>query len=125
MVKSEKIYSPQNYIEALTGDYYLTDGDDDIEWIHDILEKYEFNPLWDYPLSEIDHIVENKLNVVLVDCMVFNSETDEFEHVYRWFEVPEDFEEEEDDEYVPSAENGDYSPSNPWGAPGMSMSDFI
>ena len=31
----------------------------------------------------------------------------------------------EDDEYVPSAENGDYSPSNPWDAPGMSISDFI
>ena len=27
--------------------------------------------------------------------------------------------------YTPSAENGDYSPSNPWDAPGMKMSDFI
>ena len=32
---------------------------------------------------------------------------------------------EEDEEYIPSAENGDYSPSNPWDAPGMKMSDFI
>ena len=31
----------------------------------------------------------------------------------------------EDDEYTPSAESGDYSPSNPWDAPGMKMSDFI
>lgn len=31
----------------------------------------------------------------------------------------------EDEEYIPSAENGDYSPSNPWDAPGMKMSDFI
>ena len=30
-----------------------------------------------------------------------------------------------DDDYTPSAENGDYSPSNPWDAPGMKMSDFI
>lgn len=29
------------------------------------------------------------------------------------------------EEYVPSAENGDYSPSNPWDAPGMKISDFI
>jgi hypothetical protein len=29
------------------------------------------------------------------------------------------------EEYVPSAENGDYSPGNPWDAPGMSPSDFI
>lgn len=34
-----------------------------------------------------------------------------------WDEVQE--------EYVPSAENGDYSPSNPWDAPGMSIRDFI
>lgn len=33
--------------------------------------------------------------------------------------------EENDDEYVPSAENGDYSPGNPWDAPGMSIHDFI
>ena len=29
------------------------------------------------------------------------------------------------DEYCPSATNGDYSPSNPWDAPGMSIRDFI
>ena len=32
---------------------------------------------------------------------------------------------EEEREYIPSAENGDYSPSNPWDAPGMKISDFI
>ena len=35
------------------------------------------------------------------------------------------YEDEDEDEYIPSAENGDYSPSNPWGAPGMSINDFI
>jgi hypothetical protein len=33
--------------------------------------------------------------------------------------------EEYDDEYVPSSTNGDYSPSNPLDAPGMSIKDFI
>ena len=28
-------------------------------------------------------------------------------------------------EYIPCAENGDYSPSAPWNAPGMSIRDFI
>ena len=28
-------------------------------------------------------------------------------------------------DYIPSAENGDYSPSTPWNAPGMKISDFI
>ena len=31
----------------------------------------------------------------------------------------------EDDYNIPSAENGDYSPTHPWDAPGMSESDFI
>ena len=31
----------------------------------------------------------------------------------------------EDEEYIPCSENGDYSPSNPWDAPGMSIRDFI
>lgn len=30
-----------------------------------------------------------------------------------------------DDHYTPSATAGDYSPSNPWDAPGMSIHDFI
>lgn len=32
---------------------------------------------------------------------------------------------EDNEDYVPSAENGDYGPSNPWDAPGMSLKDFI
>jgi hypothetical protein len=39
--------------------------------------------------------------------------------------VETEYELEELGEYVPSAENGDYSPSNPWDAPGCSMSMFI
>ena len=30
-----------------------------------------------------------------------------------------------DDEYVPSSENGDFGPSNPWDAPGCSIDMFI
>lgn len=31
----------------------------------------------------------------------------------------------DEDDYTPSATMGDYSPSNPWDAPGMSIRDFI
>ena len=95
MVKSEKIYSPQSYLEAATGKCYMISGENDIELIQEILVENGYSDeLWDYPLSEIDHIVANDLNVVLVDCMVVNPETNQFEHQYRWFEIPEDFEEE-------------------------------
>ena len=32
---------------------------------------------------------------------------------------------EEEDRYIRSSTCGDYSPSNPWDAPGMSVKDFI
>ena len=38
--------------------------------------------------------------------------------------IRSEFEDDEDD-YIPSSTNGDYSPSNPWDAPGMSTKDFI
>ena len=31
----------------------------------------------------------------------------------------------DDEHYTPSATRGDYSPANPWDAPGMKVSDFI
>lgn len=67
---------------------------------------------------------------------------DEEEAARRWYsgenyeeeeELQEELQEEEfqdeeefdDYEYCPSATAGDYSPSNPWDAPGMSIRDFI
>ena len=47
--------------------------------------------------------------------------------VPRFAEEYEDDEDDddEDDYYHPSSTNRDYSPSNPWDAPGMSIHDFI
>lgn len=94
MVKSEQIYSPQNYLELVTGNCYIINGCNDIETIEVILEELGYS-LHNYPLSEINYIVENKLNVVLVDCMACNDKTDQLESIYRWFEVPKDFKEED------------------------------
>ena len=120
MIKSERIFSPQSYLEAVTGKCYITTGEDDIAFIHDVLAENGYDDdLWDYPLVEIDHVVENELDVVLVDCMAVNPKTDNFEHVYRWFEVPGDFVDEDDvdedvevsvdlsfEEFVQKLENG-------------------
>lgn len=127
MVKSEQIYSPQAYLEAITGKcYFMRYNEWPVDFIQGVLvAEGHTDDLWDYPLTEIDHIVENNLNVVLVDCSHY--EDGMYVSEFRWFEVPEDFKDEEDDDedYIPSAESGDYSPSNPWDAPGMRMSDFI
>ena len=95
-VKSNQIYSPENYISEITGLYYfLKHNTHPINEIQDILSEQGYE-LWDYSLTEIDHIVENNLNVVLVDCSHF--EGDVYVTEYRWFEVPEDFKENEDED---------------------------
>ena len=93
MVKSEQIYSPPGYVCAVTGTGYVfkykMHPADEIQYL---LSQHDYD-LWDYPLTEIDHIVENGLNVVLVDCSHY--EGDMYINEYRWFEVPDDFKEEE------------------------------
>lgn len=117
-VHSEKIYSPQDYLELVTGNCYTVDGDNDVEFVEKILEKLDYC-LWSFPLNEIDHIIENKLNVVLVDCMILNKRTREYDHIYRWFEVESDEDvddEEENDEFrnkkVKITSEKLYSPQN-------------
>ena len=131
MVLSNKLFTPQTFLEIITNKCYMYD-DDDIHFIHKILREEGFEDddsctLWDYPLDEIGEIVENEVDVVLVECCYFD-DNDVLQKEYRWFEVPEKCAGkfiEYDDDYTPSAENGDYSPSNPWDAPGMSIKDFI
>ena len=98
MVKSEKIYSPQSYVCAVTGNYYFFNHKTHpAEEIHILLKMNQTHhnnyELWDYPLTEIEHIVENELDVVIVDCSHY--EGDMYVNEYRWFEVPENFKEED------------------------------
>lgn len=94
MIKSNKLYSPQDFLEAVTEDCYCIDGDNDIETIVGILDDYGFGSA-NYPLADISTIAD-KVDVVLVDCMVYNEQKAQFEHQYRWFEVPDDFSDEEE-----------------------------
>lgn len=95
MVKSEKIFSPQEYVEIMTGQMVRFSKDNIIGIIEEIESVLKLNmdeDLWDYALSEIDHIVENQIDVVLVDVSGFN-EKGEFVKEFRWFEVFDDFNE--------------------------------
>jgi hypothetical protein len=88
MVLSNKIYAPQNYVGGITGNCFIRNYNGITECICKHLEKYGFDNLWDYPLMEIDHIIENNLNVVLVDCSHYEGNV--YVNEYRWFEVPEE-----------------------------------
>lgn len=65
----------------------------------------------------------------LNECSIDNEENDEEFREYckeeNEFILTVLKDREEDELYTPSATHGDYSPSNPWDAPGMSVRDFI
>ena len=75
-VKSEKLYTPQTYCEKLTGCCYGFDHEDTVFEMETVLKRHGLeSEHWSYPLSEIDHIVENNLCVGLVDVSGFSKET--------------------------------------------------
>ncbi|MBR1508156.1 MAG: hypothetical protein IJ619_09165 [Eubacterium sp.] len=53
-----------------------------------------------------------------------DAEFDNYDEARDWFDNYRGFDRDYD-EYTPSSTRGDYSPSNPWNAPGMSIRDFI
>lgn len=98
-VYSNKVFTPEGFLEFLTGEKHTVNSPI-IENIHRILKdsavddnaKDEIENLFDYPLSEIDEIVENNIPVLLVDVTEPNSE----ERELRWFELPSDYSSDED-----------------------------
>lgn len=90
-VLSKEIYSPQSYIETLTGHYYVFNTLNSVyEEIQILQSRNGFEDLWNYPLNEIEHIIENETNVVLVDISDVDDESGDWVSEYRWFEVPEE-----------------------------------
>ena len=93
MVVTNKLYSPREFVEVLTGKYYIFDGTNDIDDIHILLYENGIETkeqqLWDYALNDIDHVIEHDLPVVLVSVLVEDEEGNLNQGV-RWFEIPED-----------------------------------
>ena len=62
-IMSDVCYDSADYIEEVTG--YRPYEDVTLEECEKILKEREVC-LWNYPLTEIDHIIENNINVILV-----------------------------------------------------------
>lgn len=100
VVKSEELYSPQAYLEAVTGKCYIVNADTICELLEEMQQRLYDNghgSLWDFPLTGIDEIVEDNLDVVLVE-LTGDDENGKWVTIYRWFEVPEQFPVEDGEE---------------------------
>ena len=86
VIKSKEIYSIQNFFETFFGFCPITTGDEDE--LRKLMDNNGLENLWDYPLDEIEEIIENDIPVVLVDTSFIN-EKGEICREYRWVEIPD------------------------------------
>lgn len=88
----------------------------------DITKRKQFTTVGE--LKELLKNIPDETQIVVTgdDYCWFHIEDDESVVCLDVEELDEAYEE---DEYIPSAENGDYGPSNPWDAPGGSIDMFI
>ncbi len=87
MVRSNKLFSIQGYCDKYLGFCPTIKGKENE--LRNILDHSGRFDVWDYPLVEIDHIVENHLDVVLVDCTYIDDKGEQVSE-YRWFEIPKE-----------------------------------
>ena len=90
MVVADKVYTPQMFIEALTGKNEFFLGKDPLSQIHCILKKEGFEKegqeMMNYPMDEIEHLICEDHNVVLVDVSGFYLDGGWEQH-FRWFDI--------------------------------------
>ena len=86
MVKSNVIFSVQSFCDSYLG--FCPVINNNKGELREILDNNGYDNLWDYPLSEINIICENQLDVVLVDCSYTDENTYELAPEYRWVEIP-------------------------------------
>ena len=99
-IKSEEIYSPQNYLWAATGNCYSFLLDMPIRKQVEKILIYHRLPYVSFPLSESLDALRTGAPMVLVTCHDYleDKKTGKYRHVkeLRWFRVPETFVDEEE-----------------------------
>lgn len=98
-IKSDSVYSPQNYLCAVTGNCYSFPLESSIrKQVEQILIHHRL-PHVSFALSEARDALRSGAPMVLVDCSDFLEDevTGELRPVkdLRWFRVPDDFTDEE------------------------------
>lgn len=89
-IKDNDCLDSVEYIETVTG--YRPAEEVTLEQLEKMFEEKNLS-YWNYPLNEIEHIIENNLNVVLVRFPEVYGGFD-----YRFCEIPIEDVDDEDDE---------------------------
>ena len=87
VIKSNEIFSPQNYCDTFFGVCPVFSGNQDE--LRSLLDENGYSNLRDFPFDAIESIVKNKIPVVLVDTTYINNDC-EMVSEHRWFEVPDE-----------------------------------
>lgn len=85
IILSDKLFSPQEYLELLTDKCFVMSTEDNLVSIHRILKQENMPHIYDYALSNLKDIINGCKNVVLVE--IFSADTAQVS--YRWFELNE------------------------------------
>jgi hypothetical protein len=88
MIKSNKVYTPKDYLRyiGISVEEDKPMGDIPLNFIHKVLQENN-KTLWDYPLDFYNNIQHEHPDIVLVNCTYYNREEQSFIQEYRWFEV--------------------------------------
>lgn len=89
-IKSNNIFSPQNYLELITDECYIIHTSKPVlQQIEEILDDYGF-PSVSYDLADVHTALSAGSPIVLVDCCDVDDDLHPVKS-YRWFQVPADF----------------------------------
>lgn len=87
---STKVFTPQQYIERMTGECHTFEQENTVEEIHNLLidygEEIDRGEIKNYALNDVETLLANNSLVVLVDCAGMYGK-DEMQQNYQWFEV--------------------------------------
>ncbi len=91
MIICDKIISAREYLELMTGHYYILNAPNQTKEVEGILDR-EFGKgvYWSHSLYDIKEMAENDKKVVLVEIVNVNDGS-EIEKLCRWFEIPNEW----------------------------------
>ena len=83
-----QMMSPQNYLEIMTGETFIINGDDDNKLSKNVLRQRGIRAK-SYDFDDISGLVNATGQYVLVDAIADDNVG--MYHAYRWWQIPDDY----------------------------------